>query len=156
MEHEHSGNVSALEQAVISKNKEFLYAFLNLQEEIQEKMVRGLPDSCVIPLLEVFTELFEKKEMRYEVISAIKSVLVWRRNTFKAVSICVVEKNEKGEDTSAQRPILDALKRVLIAVNKEKVDLNKIYELKGKIAFVRDTIEERRVEKENVPICREQ
>lgn len=156
MENVHSGSVSALEQAVVSKNKEFLYAFLSLQEESREKMVKALPDSIVIPLLEVLTELFERKEMRYEVILAIRSVLSWRRNTFKGIELAVVSKNEKGEDFTPQREEQNALRRVLIAVNKEKVDLNKIYELKGRIAFVRDAIEDRRVEKENVPVCREQ
>ncbi|KAI5189861.1 hypothetical protein NEMIN01_0724 [Nematocida minor] len=157
MENSHSAGDSALEQAVISKNKEFLYAFLGLQEDTKEKMVQGVSEKMVIPLLEVFTELFEKKEMRYEVVLAIRSILSWRRNEFKSVSINVVENmDESIEPAKQQNDNRDALKKILMAINKEKVDLNKIYELKGKLSFVRDSVEERRGEKENVPVCREQ
>ncbi|KAI5166945.1 hypothetical protein NEIRO03_1524 [Nematocida sp. AWRm78] len=149
------GHSSALEQAIISKNKDFLYTFLELQDETKEKMVRGLPDRCVILLLEVLTELFENKEMRYEVILTIRQTLSWRRNTFKASAVDVVSK-EGEQEVSEHAERMNALKRVLISINKEKVDLNKVYELKGRMCYIRDSLDERVEEKENVPVCREQ
>ncbi|KAH9385748.1 uncharacterized protein NEMAJ01_0644 [Nematocida major] len=146
---------SALEQAVISKNKEFLYKFVELQEDAQAKMISGISEGSVIPLLEVLTELFESKEMRYEVLLCIRAVLSCRRNTLKSVAVDVVKKegNVYSSDMASRS---DALKRILISISKEKVDLNKVYELKGRIAFVKEAIEEREDAKENVPVCREQ
>lgn len=152
----HSVCNSALEQAVVSRNKEFLYTFLELQEETKEKMVMELSSKMVIPLLQILTELFERKEMRYEVISAIRSILSWRRHIFKAAGVDVAEKKEDSMYTSEYTETMNSLKKILIAINKEKVDLNKVYELKGRIGFIRDALEERKEEQENVPVCREQ
>ncbi|KAI5133958.1 hypothetical protein NEAUS04_2349 [Nematocida ausubeli] len=154
-----AGHSTALEQAVISKNRDFLYTFLELQEETKEKMVRSLPDRSIIPLLEVLTEMFENKEMRYEVILTIRMVISWRRDVFKSVAMEVVSKDGEKE-VSEHTERINSLKRILISISKEKVDLNKIYELKGRLSYIRDSLEERAEErteeKENVPVCREQ
>ncbi|KAI5180786.1 hypothetical protein NEOKW01_1070 [Nematocida sp. AWRm80] len=143
---------SVLEQAIVSKNKEFFFKFMTLQEDVKCKMVQQVSDQLIIPLLEVLTEFFERKEMRYEAVQSIQEVLIWRKDTFKQYTMIIQEKDQPRLHVES----MNRLKQILATINKEKVDLNRIYELKGRLEYLRGSIEDRVVEKENVPVCREQ
>ncbi|OAG31120.1 hypothetical protein NEDG_01894 [Nematocida displodere] len=143
---------SPLEQAVVSGNREFVYKFLAFQEENKKKMVQSVPEESLIALLEFLVAIFERKEMRYEVITTIQSILIWRKTSFKAASVRTRDEN----GVSAYDARMQALRRVLVAINKEKVDINKLHELKGRLEFIRECVDDRKEEEENVPICIEE
>ncbi|KAI5186661.1 hypothetical protein NEHOM01_1614 [Nematocida homosporus] len=144
---------SVLEQAIISKNRDFLFKFLDMSESRQKTMISGLSGELVVPLLNVLVELFENKEMRYESITMIKRVLMWRSNDFKSLHIKVRDSSTNHCDYEEKK---EALKQVLAAISKEKIDLNKVYELKGRMEYIKEKIDARVMEKENLPICQEE
>ncbi|KAI5172284.1 hypothetical protein NEFER03_1398 [Nematocida sp. LUAm3] len=143
---------SALEQAVISKRKEFLFKFLQMQEDLQREMVERIAEELLIPLLEVLAQFVEEKEMRYEAVTMIKKAIIWRKQAFRRISVKV--KDEAGNSQYNEQ--IDRLKKVLFLITKDRLDLNKIYELKGRIEYVKETIDQRETEQENVPVCLEE
>ncbi|KAI5192385.1 hypothetical protein NECID01_1907 [Nematocida sp. AWRm77] len=142
---------SSMEQAIVSRNTEYLYKFLCFGEEAQKQMVAEVSCSQVLPLLEMLAGMFEKKDMRYECVQAMRNVLLWRKDMLKTLHVDA--KEDTGRNMHAEN--METLKRVLAVMHREKIDLNKIYELRGRIAYLRETLSNRKQEKENVPICKE-
>jgi len=142
-------NSTAIEQAVISKNKEYMCKLLEFEEEVQEKMVREIGDELFLSFLEILTELYQEKKMRYEAVVAIQNSLVWRKESMKAI----FTKVQAEDGSSPFEENVERLKKIQDALKRGKIDLNKMYELRGKILFAKQCVEERTEEKENVPLC---
>lgn len=143
---------SVLEQAVISKNKDFLFRFLGMQDNAQKEMIEEISVEALTAFLGILSVFFKEKEMRYESIAMIKRILQWRKNAFKGLGVKI--SSSEGENKEYEEKV-EALKQVLTTINEEKVDMNKICELKGRMEYIQEQIAAREVEKENVPICRE-
>lgn len=141
-----------MEQAVISKNTEYMYKFLGFDQEAQRRMVAELPEAQVLPLLELLASIFEKRDMRYECVLAIQQTLIWRKDALRSLSVRVRE----GPEAVLNTQKVETLKGIVALLSREKVDLNRVHELRGRMLYVREHLEERHQDKENVPVCRDQ
>lgn len=145
---------SVLEQAVISKNKDFLFRFLGMEKNAQKEMVQEISAKTLIAFLDALSMFFKDKEMRYESVTMIKNILQWRIDIFRGIGVKI--STDAGESKEYEERV-ETLKKVLDVISAEKIDMNKICELKGRMEYMKEQIENREPEKdkENVPKCRE-
>lgn len=136
---------TALSQAIVSENKEFIFRMMCMKEETKEKMILDVEEELIVPFLDVLARMLESKELRFEAIQTLQQVLQLRKDVFLGLGVRVMD----GRGKNLRADSFAALKRLLMLMNKERIDLNRLYQLKGRMEYVRDRIEARTNDQEN-------
>lgn len=121
----------SMEHAIIARDRMYFQRVAVMSSSLQRRLVDGLEDEHTMELLEILLEMYEKKELRAELLALMKNVLLWKREQLILWNVCM-----DGEVRSKENKRISLLRKMQSTISRGKIGMGKLYELKGKLEFL--------------------